>query len=54
MNSLLTNINPIEQPIDTLWLSEVQKRKQQIESGKVKLVDGKEVFEKLGLKLTTS
>ena len=47
------NINPIKKSIDTLWIVEVQKRKEQIESGEISLVDGEEVFKKFALKFTS-
>ena len=50
IDTLLTSINPIKKSIDTLWIDEVIKRKQQIDSGEVTLVDGEEVFRKLALK----
>jgi len=36
--------------IDDLWIKAVQKRKQEIESGKIIPIDGKEVFHKIKLK----
>ncbi|SFV66237.1 hypothetical protein MNB_SV-3-643 [hydrothermal vent metagenome] len=50
IDKLLASINPIKKSIDTLWLEEVHKRKKQINSGEVTLVDGEEVFKKLALK----
>ena len=50
IDALLTSINPIKKSIDTLWTEEAQKRKEQIESGEITLVDGEEVFKKLALK----
>ena len=50
IDTLLNSINPIKKSIDNLWVEEVQKRKQQIDSGEVTLVNGEEVFKKLALK----
>ena len=53
IDTLLKSINPIKKSIDSLWVEEAQKRKKQIESGNVTLVDGDEVFKKLALKFNT-
>ncbi len=50
IDKLLSSINPIKKSIDDLWIDEVVKRKKQIDVGKAKLVDGEEVFRKIGLK----
>ncbi len=50
IDRLLTSIHPVNQSIDDLWLAEAKKRKQQIESGEAKLIDGEEVFHKIRLK----
>ena len=50
IDTLLKSINPIKKSIDSLWVEEAQKRKEQIESGDVTLIDGEEVFKKLALK----
>ena len=50
IDTLLASINPIKASIDTLWVKEAQARKEQLESGEVKIVDGEEVFKKLALK----
>ena len=51
IDSLLASINPVQKSIDTLWIQEANKRKQQIVSGEVALIDGEEVFRKLAMKL---
>ena len=53
IDTLSTSTNPMKKFVDSLWLEKVQKRKQQIDSGEVTLVDGEEVFKKLALKLTS-
>ncbi len=50
IDKLLSSINPIKKSIDDLWIDEVIKRKNQIDSGEAKLIDGEEVFRKIGLK----
>jgi len=50
IDKLLSNINPIKKSIDDLWIDEVIKRKKQLDSGEAKLIDGEEVFRKIGLK----
>ena len=37
----------INESIDNLWIKEVTKRKEEIESGGVVAVDGNEVFKKI-------
>lgn len=51
IDTLLASISPIKKSIDDLWIDEVIKRKKQIDSGEVTLIDGEEVFKKLHLKL---
>jgi len=50
IDKLLASISPIKQSIDDLWTEEVLKRKKQIDSGEVTLIEGEEVFRKIGLK----
>jgi len=50
IDSLLASINPVKKSIDTLWIQEANKRKQQIVSGEAALIDGEEVFRKLAIK----
>ena len=52
IDTLLTSINPVNKSIDTLWIQEVKKRKAQIDSGEVTLVDGEEVFRKIASKFS--
>ncbi len=47
VDKILNSINPTDKSIDDLWIQEVNKRKNEIESGSVKLVDGDEVFKKI-------
>ncbi len=50
IDKLLSSINPIKKSIDDLWIDEIIKRKNQIDTGEAKLVNGEEVFRKIGLK----
>ena len=52
IDTLLTSINPVNKSIDTLWIQEVKKRKAQIDSGEVTLVDGEEVLKKITSKFS--
>jgi len=47
VDKILQSITPLNNSIDALWIEEVNKRKADIESGDVKLVDGNEVFQKI-------
>jgi len=47
VDRILQSITPLNSSVDTLWIEEVNKRKADIESGDVKLVDGNEVFQKI-------
>ena len=50
VDTILKEINPINSEIDSLWIEEVHKRKREIESGEVRLVDGDVVFQKISEK----
>jgi len=47
IEKLLTSLNPSKKSIDHLWEQEIEARVQSIESGKVDLIDGEEVFQKI-------
>lgn len=47
INKLLQSINPFRKDVDELWAKEVEKRVEEIRSGKVKTVPGEEVFKKI-------
>ena len=46
-DKILRSLNSINSETDKLWIQEVLKRKEEIENGSVKLIDGKEVFNKI-------
>ena len=51
VDKILASITPLNDEIDQLWIKEVNKRKQEIESNSVTLIDGDEVFKKLSQRL---
>ena len=51
VDRILQSITPLNSSIDTLWIEETNKRKADIEAGKVSLVDGNEVFQKISQRL---
>jgi len=53
VDKILASITPINASIDALWVKEVNKRKNDIETNKVSLVDGDEVFKKLSQRLNS-
>ncbi|MEA3491570.1 MAG: addiction module protein [Campylobacterota bacterium] len=53
IDKILSSISPIDKSIDDLWIKEANKRKDEIESGNVKLVNGDEVFKKISKRLNS-
>jgi hypothetical protein len=53
VDKILNSINPIHKSIDDLWIEEVNKRKNDIEYGNVKLINGDDVFSKIVQRLKT-
>ena len=51
VDKILASITPVNSSIDELWIKEVNKRKTDIETNSVNLVDGDEVFQKIAKKL---
>ena len=47
------SINPKNKSIDDLWIQEVNKRKNDIETNSVPLIDGDEVFQKIAKRLNS-
>ena len=47
VDMLLKSLNPVNESIDNLWIKEINRRKEEIESGSVATVDGNEVFKKI-------
>jgi tetrahydromethanopterin S-methyltransferase subunit G len=44
---LLSSLNPMNDSVDNAWIKEVNKRKDELENGKVTPVNGDEVFRKI-------
>ena len=51
VDKILASITPIDSSIDALWVKEVNKRKNDIETNSITLVDGDEVFQKIAKRL---
>jgi len=49
---LLKSLNPPETEIDNKWFALAKKRLEDINSAKVKLVNGEEVFQKIKKRFT--
>jgi putative addiction module component (TIGR02574 family) len=47
IDKLLESISPSQSEIDELWKVEVERRIDEVESGKVKTIPGDEVFAKI-------
>jgi len=47
VDRLLDSISPTQSEIDELWKIEVERRVDEVESGKVKTIPGDEVFAKI-------
>ncbi len=53
VDKILASITPSNTSIDALWIKEVNKRKSDIETNSVSLVDGDEVFQKIAKRLNS-
>jgi len=51
VDKILASITPSNSTIDSLWIKEVNKRKDEIEKNQVSLIDGDEVFKKISQRL---
>jgi len=51
VDKILASITPSNSTIDSLWINEVNKRKNEIENNQVLLIDGDEVFKKISQRL---
>ena len=47
IDTLLASLNPTQDSVEKLWKKEIDARIASIESGKVDLIDGDNVFEKI-------
>lgn len=53
VDKILASITPKNTSIDALWIKEVNKRKKEIETDNVSLIDGDEVFQKISQRLNS-
>ena len=53
VDKILASITPSNTAIDILWIKEVNKRKNEIETDSVLLVNGDEVFQKIAKRLNS-
>jgi len=53
VDKILASITPANSSIDTLWIKEIKKRKNDIETNSITLVDGDEVFQKIATRLNS-
>ena len=51
VDNILSSISPINTSIDDIWITEANRRKDEIESHTVQLMDGDKVFKKISQKL---
>ncbi len=47
VDRLLEGIGPTSKEIDDLWLAEVERRRENVRTGKSKMIPGEEVFAKV-------
>ncbi len=52
-DKLLQSLNPSRKEIDEVWAAEAEKRVEEIRTGKVKTIPGKQVFKKIDNSLST-
>jgi len=53
IDKILASITPTNTSIDALWIKEVNKRKNDIETNHASLVDGDKVFKKISQRLNS-
>ncbi len=53
VDKILASITPVNTKIDALWVKEANKRKTDIETNNVSLIDGDEVFKKISQRLNS-
>ena len=54
IDRILSSMTPIDRSIDALWLKEANRRKKEIETNSVTLVDGDEVFQRIAKRLQSN
>lgn len=53
VEKILASITPTNSSIDALWIEEAHKRKNDIQTNKVSLIDSDEVFKKISQRLNS-
>ena len=53
VDKILASITPLNTSRDSLWIKEVNRRKNDIEINSVPLIDGDEVFQKIAKRLNS-
>lgn len=53
VDKILASITQLNSEMDKLWIKKANKRKEEIESNTVNLVDGDEVFKKISQRLNS-
>ena len=53
VDKILASITPSNSSIDALWIKEVNKRKDDIETNNLSLINGDEVFKKISQRLNS-
>jgi len=51
VDKILASITPSNTTIDSLWIKEVNKRKNEIETNQITLVNGDEIFKRISQRL---
>ncbi|MCF6254091.1 MAG: addiction module protein [Thiomicrorhabdus sp.] len=51
VEQILNSINQTNASMDNLWIKEVNRRKQEVESGEATLINGEEVFQRIQQRL---
>ncbi|HLA96016.1 MAG TPA: addiction module protein [Pyrinomonadaceae bacterium] len=47
VDRLLESIQPVDSNIDNLWMTEIDRRVEEVESGEVQMIPGNEVMRKV-------
>ena len=53
VDKILASITPVNSSIDALWIKEIDKRKNDIETNSITLIDGDKVFQKIAKRLNS-
>lgn len=47
IDKLLSSLSPVDHDAEALWQQEIERRIDEVESGRVELVDGQAVFDRI-------